>query len=137
MKKLIPIIEFSISKPEKGLWYDSDEKTYDKKGWGIVFKLWTGKLIRPVPKFWIKGSNPWQGDVPWFVIRIPFVVVPFVSVAIWNWGMYFGFKEFEVKDKHRSNGRYGVWMRESEFGTDENPAEYLTFSISTRMSRWK
>lgn len=137
VNKVVKLLELSVSKAEKGLWYDHDEKTYDKKGWGLVFKVWAGKMIRPVSKFWIKDSNSWKGDEPWFVIRIPFVIVPFVSISVWNFGVYFGFKVFEVKNKHRSDDRYGKWMREDEFGTDENPAEYVQLTASVRRTRWK
>ena len=137
MKKVIPLLQLVFSKSEKGLWYDHDKQTYDKKGWGLVVKLWIGSVIRPVPKFWIKDSNPWRGDDPWFVIRIPFVIAPFVSIALGRIGVYFGFKTFEVKDKHRSLDRYGNWMREEEFGTDVDPAEYLAPSVTIRSTRWK
>ncbi len=137
MKKVIRLLELVFCKAERGLWYDHDKKIYDEKGWGITIKLFAGKMIRPVRKFWIKDSNPWKGDEPWFVIRIPFVVVPFVSIAIWNFGAYFGFKVFDAKDKHRSDDRYGKWMRENEFGTDAEPAEYLQLSATTRSTRWK
>ena len=137
MKKVIKLFQIIFSKAENGLWYDHDERTYDKKGWGICAKLFIGKMIRPVPKFWIKDSNPWQGDVPWFVIRSPWMVAPFISIALGKFGLYFGFKVFEVKDRHKSNLRYGKWMREEEFGTDEKPAEYLTLTASIRTTRWK
>ena len=135
MKKIIHLFQIVFSKSEKGLWYDQDERKYDIKGWGIICKVWIGKMIRPVPKFWIKDSNPWQGDFPWFVIRCPWMIVPFISIAIRKFGIYFGFKTFEVKDKHRSNDRYGRWMRKEEFGTDEKPAGYLTSSMSIRRTR--
>lgn len=137
MKKIVKLFQIIFSKVEKGLWYDHDEQEYDVRGWGIVFKFWIGKMIRPIPKFWIKDSNPWQGDDPWFVIRCPWIIAPFISIALGRVGIYLGFKTFEVKDKHRSLDRYGKWMREEEFGTDRNPAEYLTSSISIRSTRWK
>ncbi len=102
----------------------------------MVFKLHFGKMIRPVPKFWKKDSNPWKGDKPWFVIRIPWMVGPFLSISLWDYGMYIGFKTFKVTDKHRSDDRYGRWMKESEFGTDAKPAEYLQLSATVRRTRW-
>jgi len=137
MKKLIKLFQIIFSKSEDGLWYDSDERLYDRKGWGICIKFWIGKMIRPVPKFWKKDSNPWKGDSPWFVIRCPWMVAPFVSIALWKFGFYFGFKEFEVKDEHRSMDRYGKWMKEEEFGTDKHPAKYLTLTATFRRTRWK
>ena len=137
MKKVFHLFQIVFSKSEKGIWYDSDRKIFDEKGWGLVFKIWIGKVIRPVPKYWIKNSNPWRGDDPWFVIRIPWIIAPFISVCVWNYGFYFGFKVFDVNDRCREDNRYGKWMRQEEFGTDENPAEYLTPSASIRQTRWK
>lgn len=134
--KVVKLLEVTVSKAERGLWYDHDERTYDRKGWGIVLKIWSGKMIRPVPKFWIKGNNPWKGDEPWFVIRT-WMIAPFLSIAVWNFGLYFGCKMFDVIDKHRSDERYGKWMREDEFGTDEDPAEYLQLTATVRRTRWK
>lgn len=136
MRKVTKVLQLIISKAEEGLWYDSDLKVYDSNGWGICLKFYIGKVIRPVPKFWIKGSNPWRGDDPWFVIRIPFVIVPFLSIAIHKFGFYIGFKTFNVEEKHRSLSRYGKWMRNEEFGS-ERPATYLTLSVTIRRTRDK
>jgi hypothetical protein len=137
IKKVTQLIGITISKSERGLWYDHDVREYDEKGWGIVLKLHFGKMIRPIPKFWKKDQNPWRGDKPWFVIRIPWMVGPFFSIAVRKFGLYFGFKTFEVTDKHRSDDRYGRWMKEDEFGTDDKPAEYLQLSATVRRTRWK
>lgn len=130
--KVIYLGQLVLSKAERGLWYDHDKKSYDKKGWGVPLKIWAGWVVRPIPKFWIKGNNPWQGDEPWFVITFPFwLVLPFISLALWNWGCYFGAKIFTVTEEHRKPERYGKWFPYKEDG------EYLTFSATTRKTRWK
>jgi len=137
MRKVIKLIQLILSKAEEGLWYDSDPKEYDDKGWGICIKFWMGKVIRPVPKFWIKRNNPWRGDDPWFVIRIPFIIAPFISVAFWRFGFYIGFKTFNVESKHSDDSRYGKWLKDSERGTFDDPSIFLTPSVTIRRTRWK
>lgn len=124
MMRIYYIGQLVLSKAEKGLWYDHDEKSYDKKGWGIVIKLFTGAFARPISKFWRKNANPWKGD-HWFVLRLPFIILPFVSIAIYNFGLYFGGKVFRV-DKDEP------WAKESEYGT-----KMLTISATIRRTRWK
>jgi hypothetical protein len=54
---------------------------------GIRFDIAVGPLVRPIAKlyhwrFW-KGDkryNPWNGGGHWFVLKIPFAILPFVSV---------------------------------------------------------
>lgn len=121
IKKIIQII---ISKAETGLWYDHDKRDYDPQGWGLCIKLFTGSFIRPVPKFWVKDANPWTGD-HWFVIRFPFVILPFISIAIGQWGFYLGGKVFKADADE-------PWVKEHEIGN-----EYLTLSATTRKTRWK
>lgn len=136
MKKVYGI-SFSFSSMERGLWFDHDERCYQPEGWGIRFHIVAGKMIRPVPRFWIPGSNPWRGDEPWFVIRAPFLVAPFLSIALGPLGFYIGCKTFLCTTMHNSLLRYGKWLRLEEQGTDENPAEYLQPSATMRMTRWK
>lgn len=128
------MVQLIFSKAENSLWYDQDKRIYDPKGWGICLKLYAGKMIRPVPKFWIKNSNPWQGDEPWFVIRVPFMLGPFLSIALGKYGFYIGFKRFTAKESYKP--RYGVWMRDDEFGPDDNPAEYIQLTATIRRTRW-
>jgi hypothetical protein len=120
---------------ERGLWFDADERNKAFCPVGLKFDLVMGDVIRPVPKFWERGNNPWQGDEPWFVLRFP-MVAPFVSVAAGDLGVYLGFKSFAVTDKHH-HGRYEKWMKDREFGTDAEPAYYLTPTASLRRTRWK
>jgi len=128
----------SLSSFERGLWFDSDKRVYQPEGWGIRFNIVCGKMIRPVPKFWVKDTNPWKGDEPWFVIRIPFFIGPFLGVALGKFGFYIGFKTFKVTYReHSVPERYGKWMRPGEYGTEAEPATYLQLSATMRRTRWR
>lgn len=92
-------IELSLNKLEQGLWYDSDKKIYDPKGWGITLQLSAGPMTRPIPKVWKYPPFRWKTwDDPWFVIRSPFVLGVFISVAIGKYGFYLGFKNHGDKE---------------------------------------
>jgi hypothetical protein len=129
-------ISFSLSSLEKGLWFDHDKREYQPEGWGIRVHVVAGRMIRPVPRFWKSYSqwNTWHD--PWFVIRIPFLVMPFLSVALGSLGFYIGFKTFVCTSKSSSESIYGKWLRVEEQGTDEDPAEYITLSATARRTRW-
>ena len=137
-------ISLVLSSYERSLWFDHDIREYNPKGWGIELELVWGKMIRPVPKFWKKGFwkgedeyNPWKGGEYWFIIRCP-MIGPFISVALGRYGVYLGLKTFRAyKGQHDTLERYGKWMREDEFGTEDNPRIYLQLSASTRSTRWK
>ena len=130
-------IGLSAGKGEDCLWNDHDIREYDKAGFGVVFRIDCGHVIRPVPKFWLKNQNPWHGDEPWIVLRFP-VIAPFVSVSLGEWGAYLGFKTFTVEEeRHRSPERYGRWMREGEFPKDGGKKKYLTPSGTLRRTRWR
>ncbi len=126
----------SLGAYERGLWFDHKWKERRPEGYGLKFDIVAGEMIRPVPKFWKAGSNPWKGDEPWFVIRCP-MVGPYVSLALGNGGAYCGFKTFVVEDRHRSSDRYGPWMREGEFPQADSAHVYLQPSTSLRRTRWK
>jgi hypothetical protein len=103
----------------------------------VKFDIVAGHMIRPVPKFWLKDQNPWKGDEPWFVVRVP-MIGPYVSIALGELGVYSGLKTFQVQERHRSLGRYGKWMREKEFPSDPNGVmTYAQLSGSIRRTRWK
>jgi len=130
-------VSVSAGAYERGLWFDSDGKEYRSSGWGMKLDFVVGHMIRPVPKFWIRGSNPWKGDVPWFVIRVP-MIGPFVSVSLGKVGAYLGFKTFLVEERHCSLERYGRWMREGEFPDSSGKLKvYMQLSGSVRRTRWK
>jgi hypothetical protein len=136
MKKVYGI-SFSLSSFERGLWFDSDERLYTPKGWGIRFNIVAGKMMWPMEKFWIKNQNPWNGGEIWFVIRLPFLIAPFLSVSLGPIGFYIGCKTFLCKPRHLDLSNYGKWLRPEECGTDEEPAEYLQPSMTWRITRWK
>ncbi len=122
---------------ERGLWFDHDRRAYQPAGWGIKLDLVAGHMSRPVPRFWEKDSNPWKGDRPWFVLRLP-MVGPYVSVAAGRYGAYLGFKTFLVEDRHRVPERYGRWMKEKEFPpVPGTTMVYLQPSASIRRTRLK
>ena len=129
-------LSLSLGSYERGLWFDHDKMEQQRGGFGIKFDIVAGHMIRPVAKPWEPGSNPWKGDEPWFVIRCP-MIGPFISLAIGDLGAYFGFKTFEVQDKHRSPERYGKWMREDEFGDPNDTPVYLQATATLRRTRWK
>ena len=61
-------LSLTLGSYERGLWFDHDTRQYTPEGFGLKFDIVAGHIIRPVPKFWEKGTNPWKGDDPWFVI---------------------------------------------------------------------
>lgn len=126
----------SLRDYERGLWFDHDRKEHQPKGIGLKFDIVAGQMIRPVPKFWLPGSNPWQGDEPWFVIRSP-MIGPYISLAVGHFGAYCGFKTFRVANEHRFLDRYGGWMRPNEFPEPGDERVYLQPSASLRRTRWK
>jgi hypothetical protein len=129
-------LSLTLGSYERGLWFDHDVKNYQPKGVGLKFDIVAGHMIRPVPKFWEKDTNPWKGDEPWFVIRLP-MVGPYISLGVGKMGAYFGFKTFKVEDKHRSVDRYAKWMHENEFPDPNGVNVYLQPSASIRRTRWK
>lgn len=129
-------ISLSVGSYERGLWFDHDNKGYQAGGVGMKLDILAGHMIYPVPKFWKPKQNHWKGDEPWFVIRSP-MIGPFISLALGEKGVYFGFKTFEVSDKHRSLERYGKWMHESEFPQSEAPNVFMQPSATIRRTRWK
>ncbi len=130
-------VSASLGSFERGLWYDHDRREYHESGWGLKFDIVAGHMIRPVPKFWLKDQNPWHGDEPWFVLRLP-MIFPYIGIAAGPTGFYAGTKTFEVKEYHRYPDRYGRWMKESEFPADPNGImTYLQLSGSIRRTRWK
>ena len=121
MIKIRKICQLVFSKAETGLWYDHDEREYNKKGWGICIKLFVGPFARPI-KF---NGNPWK-EKPWFVLRLPFIILPFISIAFFNYGFYIGGKVFRIDEGDR------LWSKPEEWDM-----EMLTFSFTTRLTRWK
>lgn len=129
-------LSLSVGSYERGLWFDHDHREYQPNGFGLRLDLVAGKMIRPVPKFWEPGNNPWQGGEPWFVLRLP-MIGPFLSVSMGTTGAYLGFKTFKVDQEHRSPERYGNWMCEDEFPEPNDVRVYLQPSATIRRTRWK
>jgi len=126
----------SLISYERGLWFDHERKEQRPEGFGLKIDIVAGQMVRPVPKFWQAGNNPWKGGEPWFVLRCP-MVGPYVSLALGHMGAYCGFKTFVVEDRHRSSDDYGKWMHESEFPQTGGVNVYLQPSASLRRTRWK
>ena len=129
-------LSLSLGSYERGLWYDDDVKEHHATGFGMKLDIVAGQMVRPVSKFWEASNNPWKGDEPWFVIRSP-MIGPYISLAIGDIGLYFGFKTFQVENRHRSLDRYGRWMHENEFPEPNDVNVYLQPSASIRRTRWK
>ena len=77
-------LDLHIGKHEHGLWYDSDIKQYDPNGWGLKFSILYGKLVDPYCK---PGKSPWNGDKPAFVLRSPFIIFPYISISLGEYGL--------------------------------------------------
>lgn len=118
MKKVYDL-SLSFSSFERGLWFDHDKREYQPEGWGIRLAVLIGEFARPIAL----GSNPWK-EKPWFVIRLPFLVLPFLAVAIGKYGFYIGGKAFDVDAGE-------PWANPEEVGK-----ELLTVSTTIRKSRW-
>ena len=120
-------ISLTLSSFEEGLWFDSDLQEYQPKGWGVKLNIVWGKMIRPVPKFWKGEVNAWLNE-PWFVIRIPFIVAPYLSIALGRVGFYLGFKTFSTI---KEDLKLLPWLRE-----DEVDCQFLQLTATTRRTRW-
>jgi len=124
-------IQLGFSTFERGIWWDSDKQNYQPIGFGIKIALPCGKVLEPEPwiftKQWWK-INPWSEGNVWFVLRIPFVILPFISIAIGRLGFYIGAKAYGVDQPH-----YLEWARPDEVGEG---IEALCLSASIRKTRW-
>jgi hypothetical protein len=129
-------LSLSLGSYERGLWYDHDDAQYHPGGFGLKFDIVAGEMIRPVPKFWESGSNPWKGDEPWFVIQGP-MIGPFLSLSLGEFGMYIGFKTFQVGQGERSPEKYGRWMRQEDFPEPNDVYTYVQPSFTIRRTRWR
>ncbi len=126
----------SLGSYERGLWFDDNVKERHATGFGMKLDIVAEQMIRPVSKFREASNNPWKGDEPCFVIRSP-MIGPYISLAVGDIGLYFGFKTFQVENRHRSLDRYGRWMHENEFPEPNDVNVYLQPSASIRRTRWR
>jgi hypothetical protein len=88
-------IDLTLSKRNgdtKGLWTSPI---------GVKFSINWGKLTKKVVKFWryrwgenwSTAPNPWKNpDDCWFTVKLPWFIGPFLSISIFNFGFYIGFK---------------------------------------------
>ena len=128
-------VSVSLGKFERGLWYDHDKQEYDEHGFGIKLDLVGGNVLRPL-KNPFGSENPWRGGDDAGVLRFPFVG-PFLSVAIGPYGLYLGFKTYEVTTAHGGEDRYGRWIRPEEVPPKGKTYIYLCPSATIRRTRWK
>ena len=114
-------IKLCFSKAKPGLWYDTENYEYDPSGYGVLVQILCGSFARPVKKFWT-NENPWQAQA-WFTLRLPFIILPYISVAIGRYGFYLGGKAFTVDSDE-------PWARPEEYGKRK-----LTISATIRRTR--
>ncbi|HLD34456.1 MAG TPA: hypothetical protein VJB62_01185 [Patescibacteria group bacterium] len=114
--------QISVSSPRAGLWVNREERDNSCDNWNFKIGLYAGKFVRP-----IKGDdgNPWQGAKPKDVWYSDFIILPFVSAGVEDFGFYLGGKHFDYTQDHED--RYGSW-----FPYPQEYGEYLT--ISGRMT---
>ena len=128
-------ISLSLGTFERGLWYDHDPRQYDEHGFGIKLDLVAGNMLRPLKKPF-DHQNPWRGGDDWGVLRCP-MIGPFLSIALGPYGIYLGFKTYEVTTAHAGKDRYGKWVKPSEIPPEGKTYVYLCPSASIRRTRWK
>lgn len=92
-------VQFTFGDLEKGLWVDDDKQ--EKYSWGIKLVLAYGRMYRPIPKFWKykfnagweNNPNPWRNPDDLLVtLKFPWIIGPFLSIAIKRFGFYIGLK---------------------------------------------
>lgn len=133
--KVHKLFQIVVSMAEKGLWWDHDERAYQPNGWGFAFKLFAGPVVRPItkPQYWFTQNIPskWnEFDPQWhWLLKIPFFVGPFVSIAFGEYGLYIGFKVFDLE-----SAKYKKMVGADQVFTG---SQALTPSITTRTTRWK
>lgn len=131
MKLKVYGIALTLCTDEFNLWWDSDKhrdgenQPEGKPGFGIVFSLKAGWVLRPIKKFWKKReeNNPWTSGNHWFVLKFPIIFAPFFSIALGQKGLYVGFKTYGVDwDK------YDAWL-DLKYIKEGNQALALSGSI--------
>jgi len=122
--KITPLFQITFSQSEPSLWWNDEPNNKTSNGWGIVLRFNAGRFVRPIlhPKHWFKPrlprgyddpesenyiSNPedykkyapniWKmtsSDAHWFVVNIPVLIAPFLSINFGGFGAYIGFKPY-------------------------------------------
>lgn len=136
-------IELTLSSFEHGLWWDTDKDLRQvqehESGFGIKLALVWGMLLRPIGPFWRPGyyrgeyGRPWAGGKVAFVLRIPFIVGPYISIAFGRKGLYAGLKTYGVD---KGDTHYASWINPKDV-PKEGENRYLCLSFSTRNTRWR
>lgn len=137
--KVYELLQLILSASEHGLWYDHDRRDYQAKGWGVMFKLKAGHCIRHGlrPKYWFRSwrgeefPSAWKAFDPkyHFIIHIPFMIVPFFSIALGSYGLYIGFKNARIEKPEQ----FGKMFELSQI---KKGSQALVLSASWRRSRW-
>lgn len=128
-------ISLSIGSFERGLWFDHDERQHQPHGFGIKFDLLSGYMLRPL-KNPLSDENPWKGGDDLGVLRAP-MAGPFLSIALGEFGIYLGFKTYEVTTEHGGDDRYGKWIHDREVPPEGKTYIYLCPTATIRRTRWK
>ena len=125
MKK-VKGISLTLCTDEEQLWWDGDSDLRGTKpGFGIILSIRIGKVMRP---FSFGDGNPWSdpGKAKW-VLRIPIFIMPFLSVAIGQYGFYIGGKVYGVDQEHYKN-----WTLDSDVAPGNTA---ICPSVSIRKTR--
>ena len=133
--KVFKLFQLVVSQAEKGLWYDHDIREFNPKGWGFMFKLFAGPIVRPItkPQYWFVTNIPskWNEFDPQFhyLLRLWLPLCPFISLCVGEYGFYAGFKVFDLEsEKYRKMvGSMNVFPG----------SQALTPSVTTRTTRWQ
>jgi hypothetical protein len=145
--RIINLIQFIVSTAEHGLWWDHDKRGNEdtaaddrKKGWGFMFTLRAGTVIRHYlkPKYWIRSwkgeqfPHRWKAFDPEYhgMIRFWCPLCPFFSVALGPYGFYIGFKRARINKPEQ----FELMFKPEEI---EKDAKVLVATASTRSTRWK
>lgn len=133
--RVFKLLQIVISKAEKGLWYDHDQREFDTRGWGIFLKVFAGPIVRPItkPQYWFVTGIPskWNEFDPQFhwLLRFWFPFCPFFSICFGEYGFYLGFKVFDLESEKYRKMVGSVHVHPG--------SQALTPSVTTRTTRWK
>jgi len=111
--------QISVSSPRTGLWVNRENRCNDCNDWSLKLALYTGRMVRPIPG----DGNPWQGSEPKDVWKMDWIICPFVSTGIGDYGFYAGCKHFDYTKKHQK--RYW-WFPYKEYGEYLTPSARIT-----------
>ena len=129
-------ISLEFKTDERNLWWDSDDPYWGpefcpngKPGFGVVVALRWGTLLGVIPFLKKNAPNPWF-EKPWKVYHFPFIILPYISVAVGRYGFYLGGKSYGVNREE-----YLTWVPRKDMVQDRSRA--LCLSASIRKTRVK